>query len=163
MRRARRSRTLAARPLKLAVEALERRGMMAADAGFVMSVEDAGPPGLELGVEPGMEPGMELGGEPGMEPGMEFVFFACDGDFPVAAFGIDAADMAGDVKPLGMTVMEPTLEPLAASMAVDVEPRAAAPTTGVGSLLAAWAVFAAEGTVSETPGVKRGPKPSRRG
>ncbi len=155
MRRARRSRTLAARPLKLAVEALERRGMMAADAGFVMSVEDAGPPGMELGVEPGMELGVE--------PGMEFVFFACDGDFPVAAFGIDAADMAGDVKPLGMTVMEPTLEPLAASMAVDVEPRAAAPTTGVGSLLAAWAVFAAEGTVSETPGVKRGPKPSRRG
>ena len=155
MRRARRSRTLAARPLKLAVEALERRGMMAADAGFVMSVEDAGPPGMELGVEPGMELGVE--------PGMEFVFFACDGDFPVAAFGIDAADMAGDVKPLGMTVMEPTLEPLAASMAVDVEPRAAAPTTGVGSLLAAWAVFAAEGTVAETPGVKRGPKPSRRG
>lgn len=129
--------------------------MMAADAGFVMSVEDAGPPGMELCVEPGMEPGME--------PGVEFVFFACDGDFPVAAFGIDAADMAGDVKPMGMTVMEPTLEPLAASMAVDVEPRAAAPTTGVGSLLAAWAVFAAEGTVSETPGGKRGPKPSRRG
>lgn len=180
MRQSRRYRTSSVRRSKMSVEALERRGMMAADAGLVMSVEVS----TALDTEPDVSSiSMPKAGDEivwaefvdcadgpsgtGIEPGMDAVEFACDWDSSVAVGGVAEAVAAGDGEASSMHFMELMMEtvaqPLAASMAGDVVSQAPATATGAVPLFAAWAQFAVDGAVSETLPMKRGARFARRG
>lgn len=180
MRQSRRYRTSSARRSKMSVEALERRGMMAADAGLVMSVEvsaalDAEPDFSSIslpnaGDEIVWAEFVDCADGPsgmGIEQGMDAVEFACDWDSSVDAGGVAEAAAAGDGEASSMHLMELMMEtvaqPLAASIAGDVVSPSPAPATGTVPLFAAWALFAVDGAVSETLPMKRGARFPRRG